>query len=301
MATKKRKTDKPRSAAKKNQEEKGEKVRITSRDIKITFLAFFFVFMGVGYLRGRAVRNSPERLRMYMGENIRHNSGLLQFAKDSAGKRRIRYTCPNKQYAYDVDDNKVYNETKRYATPGDAGHYEPAIVRDDVFFTTFVVGAFSAWSIKDVFSYVGLAQKGGAITSRVKVIIAAILGTVVGYEIGYWLATRSTPECDYAGYDKLLTDEKEWKTIEEGVWAERVRNAEVGIGALGGCQAGDAGVQRAQDSRLNEALTMIQRLKERTAEVGYDYHSTDFDMLDKFVKVKTEYLKACGGQSSPAR
>ncbi|HEX8138457.1 MAG TPA: hypothetical protein VF544_12770 [Pyrinomonadaceae bacterium] len=295
MATKKRKANQSKNAAKESAEKNGEKVKITGRDIQITFVAFFFIFMGVGYMRGRAVRSSPERLKIYLGQNIRNNSGLLQFARDSSGRRRIRYMCPNKQYWYEVDADKIHQEPGNLAASSIGESFEPAIARDDVFFTTFVVGAISAWSVKDVFSYVGIAQRGGVIKSKLKVVIAAVLGTVIGYEVGYWIATRSTPECDSPAYDTLLSDPKEWKLLEKGVWEERVRNAEEGIGMLAGCQAKDASVQHTQNERMNEALTKIEELKDKTSEIGYDYSSTDFDLLDEFVKVKNEYVRMCSG------
>jgi hypothetical protein len=300
MVTKKRKNNRSQGAAKDPDEGKDNKLKITGRDINLTFLAFFLIFMGVGYMRGRAVRNSPERLKLYLGENIHNNSGLLQFVRDSTGRRRIRYTCPNKQYWYEIDTQKIHKEPSNSAAPSPTESFEPAIVRDDVVFTTFVVGALSAWSVKDVVQYVGLAKAGGAIPSRVKVVIAAILGSVMGFEIGYWLATRSAPDCDYPKYDELLSDPNEWKVIERGVWSERIINAEDGIGVLSGCEAKDADVRRAQDDNLNKALTKLERLKEKTSELGYAYSSTDFDGLDEFVKVKNDYFKICRSQSGLA-
>lgn len=301
MAAKKAGRNKSRGAAKGDHERAdGTKVSITARDIQITFFAFFLIFAGAGYMRGRIVRNSPERLRMYLAENVQNDTNLLQLVKSSNGRRRIMYTCPNKQYWYEIDDDKIHKEPLSLPAPGAVQSFEPAITRDDVFFSTFLIGTLSAWTVKDVVSYVGVARKSGAISSKLKVVAAAIAGVAVGFEVGYWLALRSTPSCDSGKYDALLGNSSEWRLIAAGILTERIKNAEEGVAALGHCEAGDRGVRRAQDDRMNNALLKFTLLKDRASELGYSCSSADFDSLDEFLEVKSDYLKVCSPEKESA-
>ena len=275
----------------------GAKRPTTKRDVAIAFVAFFTVFFVVGYLRGRSDRNSPDRLKIYLGEIIRKDNNLLRMGKNAGGKRVFTYACPGNHYSFEVDTDKVHKDPLA-ARSTTAEFPELAITNDSAFYSAFVVGTISAWSIKDVFAWVAFSETGGSAASRAKVIIAAIAGTVVGYELGYWLATRTPPSCDFAKYDELLQDPKQWESIEAATWLERFRKINEANSGFSSCGAEDVNVRRVQDEKLSNALTKFEELKDRVSEVGHNFSSADFDSLDEFANVKAEYIKLCFNQSA---
>jgi hypothetical protein len=274
----------------------GAKKDFTRRDIAIAFVVFFSVFFAVGYLRGRSDRSSPDRLKLYLGEIIHADKNLLKFGKEN-GKTVIRYACPSNQYWYDVDVNKTYKDL--HNTGGTTESAQLAITKDGAFYTAFIAGTISAWSIKDVLAFVTFGE-GGTTSSRVKVVMAAIAGTVIGYEVGYWLATRTAPACDDANYANLLQDPKEWESIEEAVWRERFKKLYEENSGFSSCGAKDANVRHVEDEKLSTALTKLEQLKLSASEVGYNYSAADFDALDEFAKVRSEYIGLCLNQGAAA-
>jgi hypothetical protein len=265
----------------------------TKREMALAFVVFFSVFFIVGYLRGRSERSSPDRLKIYLGDIIQANKNLLRFGKKD-GKTVIRYTCTGNEYWYNVDENEPHKDPANTGTTTESDQL--AITKDGAFYTAFVAGTFSAWSIKDLMTFLKYGDEGST-RSRLGLVVAAVAGTVAGYELGYSLATRTPPPCTDAKYAALLQDPNQWRSIEQGVWLERFRELYNENSGFSSCGASDAEVRRVEDENLGKALAKLEQLRASTSKVGYTYSSADFDALDDVAKVKTEYAGRCLNQS----
>lgn len=272
--------------------------KITKKGLFMVFLTFFFVFMFVGYMRGRSIRYSPERLHWDLLHTHKYD---FKLGYDSRGKKIISYTCPSNQYQYEIDGNSPHSMRDKSNLPKDISLIEPAILSDKEIVNSFLAGAGGAggvasiWTVKEVFTYIGDSSKGGLSSgSKVKLIVSAVLGSLMGYEIGKWIALSNELTCDYEGYSKLLESPDVWREVERDMWwgeYERVTK----VNFLGECGSTDEQVNRAQDKNFNDALTKLEQYKDgEVSVVGHDFSSSDFDALYDFEAAKNEYIRACG-------
>ncbi|MBV9926930.1 MAG: hypothetical protein JOZ96_18070 [Acidobacteria bacterium] len=271
---------------------------ITKKDLWMVFFAFFSVFMFVGYMRGRSVRYSPERLR---ADLLKSHKNDFKLVRDREWRMQIVYACPSNEYRYEIDGNVVHAMDFKDSLPEGTSPIEPAILSDKEIINSFLVGAGGAggaasiWTVREVFAYVGESSgRGLTSSSKVKLVIYAVLGSLVGYEIGKSFALSRELTCDYVGYSNLLNSRDEWKPIERAMWwgeYERVKK----LPSLGECGSTDEAVNQVQKTKLNDALTKLGQYEEGDVSVvGHDYSSSDFKALYDFEAVKNEYVKACG-------
>ena len=265
------------------------------------FLTFFLVFAFVGYVRGRAVRYTTERIRFDLANSHKDKFKLLD--RDGAGGMRIIYACPNRKRWYDLEKGKAYTESPGVLAPEAAPTLVPAILSDSAVVTAFAGGSASVWTVKEIVAYVTApASKGAAKgttvatrSSKVRMVIGAILGTVIGYELGYQLALNDEPGCDRPEYLKLLEEPAEWKLLKAVFWhqeSERVEGAHASLR----CGLEDEAVNRTQDDLMDRARLRFEQYKQEkdVQEVGHDFSSADFDTLYEFERARNAFSQACG-------
>src|SRR5205085_11970036 len=106
-------------------------------------------------------------------------------------------------------------------------------------------------------TYLGASSRE-PFSSKIKIVVSAILGTVIGYEIGYQIALSSNPSCDYSEYAKLLLNKEEWKRIVRALWNQEYKRV-TALKALAGCSSGNEETNQIQDRTMNEARLKLEQ------------------------------------------
>lgn len=265
------------------------------------FLTFFLVFAFVGYVRGRSVRQTPERIRIDLFKSHRDKFKLL--GSDGSGGPRIIYGCSNHKYWYDLEKGKVYRESPGVLAPEAAPILVPAILSDGTIITAFAGGTASVWTVREIISYVtapaskGAAKGASALTksSKVRMVIAAVLGTIFGYEIGYQLALSDESGCDRPEYLKLLEEPAEWKPLKAAFWQQESERVE-GARAPLSCGSKNEALNRTQEEAADRARVKFEQYKQdkNVQEVGHDFSPADFEAVYEFEAARIAFLQACG-------
>ena len=298
----KKKKDRAQSAAQqdgasdKPDNGKSTSRKIRPRDLLITFLVFFVIFAFVGYLRGRSLRNRPDRLRVDIVKNLRLG--------EIGGKKVLAYQCEAEPRTWwDIDANQSHN----LGTPGNSTEtpsLSPALFRDETVTTAFLAGGSvaSIFTVKELLAFATASPATSKLTNEghIKLILAALLGTVSGYEVGYRIALSENSNCgDLKFYEKMSQngewtgDGNQWVGFERRYW-ELSELTVVGDEPFGGCKSSDPVTKAMEEDKLATArVEFLGFVNGEVSTSGHDIKSSDFLALDKYRQVIDEFKARC--------
>jgi hypothetical protein len=270
---------------------------VTKKDLFVTFLIFFLIFTCVGYLRGRSIRNEPDRLRLDVLSS-------LTFGEKQGGDI-LAYQCnDNRQVRWDIDrDTRLTEITTGETTEGYA--FAPAVLKDDSLITAFITGggAASVFTVKEVLAYATASPKTLKFTNEghVKLIVVAALAAVSGYELGYQIALHTNSDCGDSRFAAILNDRqnwmgdgKGWEGFERVYWTKSLNDVRKQEN-LGPCISADPNVKDAQEKKFNLARARFLAFMDTDVlRLEHNLSSEDFDELNTYGQVLREFNKTCG-------
>jgi len=271
--------------------------RATKKDLLVTFLTFFFIFACVGYLRGRSIRNQPDRLRLDV-------LSRLAFG-EKKGQDILAYQCyDNRDVGWYIDRDA--RTTERASGETSQGYsFTPAAVEDDSLITAFLTGggAASVFTVKEVLAYATASGKTIKLTNEehVKLIGVAVLGAVSGYELRYQIALHTNADCADDRFTAILNDKQNWTGDGKGwdgferVYWTRSLNEVKKEEHPGPCNSSDATVKAAEEQKFNFARAQFLSFMDTDVlELEHNLSSADFDELTAYDKVLREFNQKCG-------
>src|SRR2546422_780387 len=168
---------------------------VTGKDLILTFAVFFLIFGLIGYLRGRSIRNKPERLRLDVLSRLALG--------ERNGQKIIAYQCNGQnEVSWDIDKDALF--TARTLTEPAQFAFSPAIIDNDSLTTAFLTGGgvASIFTAREMLAF-ATAGGGGSKLLReghVQLIVTALLAVVSGYEICYPNALHTNSNCGDARF-----------------------------------------------------------------------------------------------------
>ena len=290
MAKKKKPTDKVKTPKEANS--------ITGKDLILAFVGMFLVFAAIGYLRGRSIRNKPERLRL----DILVRLGL----GERGGKRILAYQCNGKrELAWDLDNNTLFSE--RPSVVAEEYTFSPAIFQNDSLTTAFLTGGgvASVFTAKELFVFAATNSKFSTSSrlpykGHIQLILTAVFAAVSGYEVGYQIALHINSDCADPRFTPILHDPKnwigdgkDWHGFEKTHWLFSLNVLENETHP-GFCKSSDANVRASEDNKFLLALSEFNEFREGSVTaVDHDITSADFEALNKYQNALREYNQRC--------
>lgn len=272
----------------KDGDKEKEKV-ITGKDLVITFIVFFLVFGVVGYMRGRAEKYEPSRLRFDIGKQLQ--------LRTENGKRQISYQCSDGGSVWwYVDENDLHN-TMTGGNSSEIFDSSPAIFSNEVLTTAFVTGggAASIFTVRELFTYAAAGGKGNKLLNEghIKLIVVAVLATIAGYEVGRSLALWKSPNCSDSRLGEFLKNQENWRWFEEYVWDIQFESI-ARTDHLQECKINDLQKKDETEKKLVFARNDFENHKNGdVTRTGHDFISADFDALEKYKNAIDEFNKSC--------
>lgn len=270
---------------------------IKKKDLLFTFLVFFFIFACVGYIRGRSIRNQPDRLRLDVLSRLALG--------EKQGQDILAYQCyDNREVSWDIDRDARFTErTSGGSSQGFS--FTPAALKDDSMITAFLTGggAASVFTVKEVLAYATASGKTTTLTNEehVKLIGVAILAAVSGYELGYQIALHTNADCADERFTAILNDKqnwtgdgKGWDGFERVYWTTSLNEVKKEE-QPGPCNSSDASVKAAEERKFNLARgQFLQFMQSDVLQLEHNLSSADFDELNAYDKVLREFNQKCG-------
>jgi hypothetical protein len=269
--------------------------RISKKDLALTFLAFFLIFAFIGYLRGRAVRNSPDRLRW----DILARLELLQ----ANGEKLIVYRCNGAEpVSWNIDKDKISSELPSTRTDGET--LWPTIFQNDSIMYAFLTGGGAA-SVFTARELLAIAASGGSNSKLinqkyVKLIAVAILGAISGYELGYQIAMHSNSNCADIRFNDILNnqgtwrgDGTNWQGLERTYFLLCVDQLEKETPETF-CKLSDPALKAEEENKFSLARAEYVDFKRGAMLIDHDIAGTDFDSLIKYRTSLRQYVARCG-------
>ena len=269
---------------------------IQKKDLILTFVVFFVIFGFIGYLRGRSIRNKPERLRFDV-------LARLEIGERN-GKAILAYQCNGlREVTWDIDTDVLFTERASVGT--EEYTFYPAIIQDDSLTTAFLTGGgvASVFTAKEVFAYAIASKPGSTFTkeAHVKLVLTALLAAVTGYEIGYQIALHSNSDCTDPRFTPILHDAKnwtgnaqDWLGFEKTEWIVSLHVLEKETHP-GFCKSSDANLRASEDNKFALARAEFLQLREGSAtSMDHNLRSADFEGLKKYRNALLEYNQHCG-------
>lgn len=174
------------------------------RAVLITFCLAFAAMATLGFVRGRSDLRKPDYLRNVI---LSHVDVLVkQGTLEKKGQCELIYRSRNQiLYRFDVAENSLTNTAEATRAELEKG-FESRIKfpLDESFILTLFGGSTAGFTLKG-------AMSGGQGKRR---IVAAILGGVTGFSVGYKVATYLAPGPESEMVLEIVKNEQEWRKIE---------------------------------------------------------------------------------------
>ena len=270
--------------------------RITGRDLALVFVTFFLMFGFIGYLRGRSVRNKPDRLRWDILARL--------VLGERKGQKVLAYQCNGKhEVAWDIDKDGLFTERVSVG-PSENFVYSPAIFDNDSLMAAFLTGGgvASIFTAREVMAFATASGRASKLTneSHIKLIAVAVIATVSGYEIGYQIALHANSVCDDSRFTPILNDAKnwtgdghDWEGFEKVHWklsANMVEKEE----RLGSCNSPDLNLRTSEERKFAAARAEFLSFSEGDVmAIEHNMSAADFDALNTYRKVVREFNQLC--------
>lgn len=164
-------------------------------------------------------------------------------------------------------------------------------------------GVVSVFTAKEVFSFAGSGSGNRLVNNGyIKLIVVAIVATILGYQVGYDIALNQNNCSDSRYYDFLnnkaiwIEDKDELIGLERVMWITRIRLIdEKNRKTFSECKASNPQIKRLQEENIKKAKVDFENLiSGEKMSKGIDLTSADFDVLKKIEDIIDDFNKNCG-------
>jgi len=240
--------------------------------------ATFFLFLGcIGYLQANTAKGNSKYIPVLIGEK-------LTMERDEQGIF-IRYQCPGLPMTYYIDNNELHDEeflvkSEPYTSLADT--VAPAFT-DETYVQAIAIGT-GTLALKDAFELVTNYKGRYDTRGRVTKAVAAILGGISGYNLGYSIAAQNHPSCDSDEVRKSIRDDITWKEWVRWQWAAEYKPAYKMESQIATCLVMLRMLDDADLSSVEAVSSQLKGLRRQITTVGYNITTSDFDRLEQLNK-----------------
>jgi hypothetical protein len=186
----------------------------------LLFVTFFSIFAGIGFVRGLLLRLDPDVVHKLILAHIipERRPGHLFIDADGNFQHSPNSKAVDLDYFCGEQTLLIWDVDSKKLTAGDRFYLDEfsEMVRDEhrllpfpvspSLVLSFLGGSSGAWGIRDLMKYSEEAE-----SSHFQNLVAAILGGLSGYPIGYRAAMLGFPRCDSPKLFNLLRDPSKWE------------------------------------------------------------------------------------------